>query len=38
MEEVFEAVSDLNGDKNPSPDNSPIALWQFSKDFVKETL
>ena len=36
MEEVFEAVSDLNGDKNPSPDNSPIALWQFNKDFVKE--
>ena len=36
MEEVFEAILDLNGDKTSSPNRSPTALWQFSWDFVKE--
>ena len=35
-EEVFVAVSDLNGDKAPGPDGFPIAFWQVSWDFIKE--
>ena len=35
-EEVFTAVSILNGDKALGPDGFPIALWQFTWDFVKE--
>ena len=36
IEEVFAALSDLNGDKAPGPDGFPIAFWLFSSDFVKE--
>ena len=35
MEEVFIALSDLNGDKAPGPDGFTIAFWQFSWDIVK---
>ena len=34
-EEVFIALSDLNGDKVPGPNGFTIALWQFSWDIVK---
>ena len=36
VEEVFAALSDLNGDKAPGPDGFPIAFWLFCWDFVKE--
>ena len=36
IEEVFVAVSNLNGGKAPSPYGFPLAFWQFSWDFVKE--
>ena len=36
VEEVYAALFDLNGDKDPSPDGFPIAFWLFSWDFVKE--
>ena len=29
MEEVYLALSELNGDKAPGPDGFPIAFWQF---------
>ena len=35
-EEVLAAVSGLNGDKAPGPDDFPIAFWSFSWDFVKD--
>ena len=35
MEEVFIALSDLNGDKAPGPDGFTIAFWQFSWNIVK---
>ncbi|RVX14296.1 Transposon TX1 uncharacterized 149 kDa protein [Vitis vinifera] len=35
-EEVFSALSDLNGDKAPGPDGFPLSFWQFCWDFVKE--
>ena len=35
-EEVFSALSDLNGDKAPGPDCFSLSFWQFSWDFVKE--
>ena len=36
VEEVFAALSDLNGDKASGPDGFPIDFWLFSWDFVKE--
>ncbi|RVW78982.1 Exonuclease 1 [Vitis vinifera] len=35
-EEVFSALSDLNGDKASGPDGFSLSFWQFSWDFVKE--
>ena len=35
-EEVFSALSDLNGDKAPGLDGFSLSFWQFSSDFVKE--
>ncbi|XP_059597084.1 uncharacterized protein LOC132254750 [Vitis vinifera] len=35
-EEVFSALSDVNGDKAPGPDRLSLSFWQFSWDFVKE--
>ena len=35
-EEVFGALSDLNGDKVPSLDGFSMAFWQFSWSFLKE--
>ena len=35
-EEVFGALSDLNGDKAPGPDGFTMAFWQFSWGFLKE--
>ncbi|KAL6331818.1 hypothetical protein AAG906_020162 [Vitis piasezkii] len=32
-EEVFKALSDLNGDKAPGPDGFPLSFWQFCWDF-----
>ena len=29
VEEVFLALSELNGDKAPGPDGFPLAFWQF---------
>ncbi|RVW23505.1 Transposon TX1 uncharacterized 149 kDa protein [Vitis vinifera] len=36
VDEVFSALSDLNGDKAPGPDGFSLALWQFCWDFVKD--
>ena len=38
MEEVFEAVFELNGEKVLGSDGFPITFWQFNWDFVKEDL
>ena len=38
VEEVFTALSDLNGDKAPNLDGFSIAFWQFSWDFVKKEI
>lgn len=35
-EEVFTALSELNGEKAPGQDEFPNAFWQFSWDFVRE--
>ena len=35
-EEVFSALSDLNGDKAPGPDGFSLSFWKFSWDFAKE--
>ena len=35
-EEVFAAISSLNGEKAPGPDGFPIMFWYFSWEFVKE--
>ena len=35
-EEVFGALSDLNGDKAPGPDGFTMAFWQFGWSFLKE--
>ena len=35
-EEVFAAISGLNGEKAPRPDGFPIVFWSFSWEFVKE--
>ncbi|RVW36583.1 LINE-1 retrotransposable element ORF2 protein [Vitis vinifera] len=34
VDEVFSALSDLNGDKAPGPDGFSLAFWQFCWDFV----
>ena len=34
-EEIWMAISKLNGDKAPGPDGFPLAFWSFSWDFVK---
>ena len=36
VEEVFIALSNLNGDKALGPDGFTMAFWQFSWDIVKE--
>ena len=36
VEEVFIALSNLNGDKALGPDGFTMAFWQFSWDRVKE--
>ena len=38
VEEVFLALSELNGDEAPGPDGFPLAFWQFCCDFVKDEL
>ena len=38
LEEVYLALSELNGDKAPGPDGFPIAFWQFCWDFVKDEI
>ena len=38
VEEVFTALSNLNGDKAPGPDGFTMAFWQFSWDIVKEDI
>ena len=35
-EEVFAAISGLNGEKALGPDSFPIAFWSFSWEFVKD--
>ena len=35
-EEVFAAISSLNGEKAPRPDSFHIAFWSFSLEFVKD--
>ena len=32
------AISELNGDKMPGPDEFPLTFWQFCWDFVKDEL
>ena len=34
-EEIWAAISGLNGDKAPGPDGFPLAFWSFNWDFVK---
>ena len=34
-EEVFAALSELNGDKAPGPDGFSMAFWQLSCDFLR---
>ncbi|RVW58902.1 Retrovirus-related Pol polyprotein from transposon RE2 [Vitis vinifera] len=36
VDEVFSALSNLNGDKAPSPEGFSLAFWQFYWDFVKD--
>ena len=38
MEEVYLALSVLNGDKTPGPNEFTLAFWQFCWDFVKDEL
>ena len=38
MEEVYLAISELNGDKAPGSDGFPIAFWQFCWEFVKDEI
>ena len=34
-EEIWAAISGLNSEKAPGPDDFPLAFWSFSWDFVK---
>ena len=34
-DEIWTAISGLNGDKAPGPDGFPLAFWSFCWDFVK---
>ena len=34
-EEIWTAISGLNGDKTSSPNGFPLAFWSFSWDFEK---
>ena len=34
-EEIWIAISGLNGDKAPDLDDFPLTFWSFSWDFVK---
>ena len=34
-EEIWSAISGLNGDKAPGPDSSPLAFWSSNWDFLK---
>ena len=34
-EEIWIAISGLNGDKAPGSDGFPLAFWSFSWDFIK---
>ena len=38
MEEVYLAISELNGDKALGPDGFSIAFWQFCWEFVKDEI
>ncbi|RVW56212.1 Transposon TX1 uncharacterized 149 kDa protein [Vitis vinifera] len=38
VEEVFLALSELNGDKAPDPDGFTLAFWHFCWDFVKDEI
>ncbi|RVW45833.1 hypothetical protein CK203_086256 [Vitis vinifera] len=38
VEEVFLALSELNGDKAPGPDGFTLAFWHFCWDFVKDEI
>ncbi|RVW41827.1 hypothetical protein CK203_108407 [Vitis vinifera] len=38
VEEVFLALSELNGDKALGPDGFSLAFWQFCWDFVKDEI
>ena len=33
---MFGALSDLNGDKTPGPDDFTMTFWQFGWSFLKE--
>ncbi|RVW51826.1 hypothetical protein CK203_085751 [Vitis vinifera] len=38
VKEVSSALSELNGDKAPSPNGFSLAFWQFYWDFVKDEI
>ncbi|KAJ9680532.1 hypothetical protein PVL29_019761 [Vitis rotundifolia] len=38
VEEVFLALSELNGDKAPGPDGFTLAFWHFCWDFTKDEI
>ena len=38
VDEVFIALSNLNGDKAASPDGFTLAFWQFSWEIVKDDI
>ena len=38
VDEVFTALSNLNGDKAPGPNGFTLAFWQFSWHIVKDDI
>ena len=38
VDEVFTALSNLNGDKAPGPNGFILAFWQFSRHIVKDDI
>ena len=38
VDEVFIALSNLNGDKAPGPDDFTLAFWKFSWEIVKNDI